>query len=175
MSETMEKSKISVFLQEACLQHRFIRSKDASNIVERPERLRAVNVGLSAAISRLETVFSKESIISPDAADELTAALDNLKLTPSGTSPQLPVRLIKSTAKVQLLNNQAVKFVHGDIDGDVYLENLIRWSKESRDKIAQDSTEIPQSLSQGDLYCKPIFFFYLRNGLNIPLQYVQNL
>ncbi|KAK7690176.1 hypothetical protein QCA50_006827 [Cerrena zonata] len=155
MSVTMGKSETSVFLQEACLQHRFIRSKDVSNIVERPERLRAVNVGLSAAIARLETVFSEENTVSPDAADELTAALNNLKLTPSGTSPQLPVKLIKSTAKAQLLDNQAVKFVHGDIDGDVYLENLIKWSKESRDRIAQDSTEIPQNLSQGDLYLCP--------------------
>lgn len=163
MSEASGTSDVSVFLQEACLQHRFIRSKDVSNIVERPERLRAVNIGLSAAISRLEAIFPKNTTGPSDlsdVADDLTAALDKLKLTPSGTSTQLqvPVKLIKSGAKFQLLSNKAVKFVHGDIERDVYLENLIKWSKESREKIVQDGTEIPQGLSQGDLYCKYPFF-----------------
>ena len=47
----------AVYLQDACYQHRYIRSKDLSNIVERPERLRAVKVGPAAAIARLEEVL----------------------------------------------------------------------------------------------------------------------
>lgn len=156
-SPQQEKHKVSVFLQEACLQHRFIRSKDVSNIVERPERLRAVNIGLSAAISRLETISpdSGETTTLPSSTtDDLTTALDKLNISAaSESSAQLPVRLVKSDAKVQLLNNEAVKFVHGDIDGDVYLENLIKWSKESREQITKEGSEIPQGLSQGDLYC----------------------
>lgn len=164
MSLSTDTTEISVFIQEDCLRHRFIRSKDVSNIVERPERLRAVNIGISAAISRLESVSSgfdssnepvipTESKSDIDLTDDLTAALDKLKLASSSYPTPLPLNLVKSSAKVELLNNPAVKFVHGDIDGDMYLENLIKWSKESRDRIAQDGTEIPSPLSQGDLYC----------------------
>ncbi|CAL1712270.1 unnamed protein product [Somion occarium] len=166
MSLSTDTTEISVFIQEDCLRHRFIRSKDVSNIVERPERLRAVNIGISAAISRLESVSSgfdssnepvipTESKSDIDLTDDLTAALDKLKLASSSYPTPLPLNLVKSSAKVELLNNPAVKFVHGDIDGDMYLENLIKWSKESRDRIAQDGTEIPSPLSQGDLYLCP--------------------
>jgi histone deacetylase HOS3 len=44
----------AVFLQNICFQHHFIRSRDTSAIIEKPERLRAVNVGLAVAIAHLE-------------------------------------------------------------------------------------------------------------------------
>ena len=77
-------------------------------------------------------------------------------------------------APTTLLNNNAVKFVHGDIDGDVYLENLIRWARECADKIREGASEIPEHLSQGDLYCS-YFLPILRDiiSLNYALtQYV---
>ncbi|PPQ64835.1 hypothetical protein CVT24_008200 [Panaeolus cyanescens] len=153
----------SVFIQNACLQHRYIRSKDLSNIVERPERLRAVNIGLAAAIARLEELVglprAQESNTSGEAAavapNDLADIMNNLKIgsSPGPTSPL--VGLVNSEATVDILNHTAVKFVHGDIDRDVYLENLVLWAKASRDKIANGQSEIPEDLSQGDLYLCP--------------------
>ena len=146
----------AVFLQDACLQHKYIRTKDTSHIVERPERLRAVKIGLSAAISRLE-----ESLPVTDAenseADSLVEAIENLKLEQEDSAelrlPKgLPVQVVPSSAKVDILNHPAVKYVHGDVDGDVYLEKLVEWARHSVEKISNGESEIPSGLPQGDLY-----------------------
>ncbi|KAJ7618738.1 Arginase/deacetylase [Roridomyces roridus] len=142
-----------------CLQHRSIRSRDTFNIVERPERLRAVTIGLSAAISRLAgfTVSSKTSV----EPDELAAQLGRLNIESSSASPpqkaaaELPVSIVRSAASVDILKHPAVKYVHRDINGDVYLENLACWTKESKEKIEKGESEIPEHLSQGDLYLCP--------------------
>ncbi|KAL4249411.1 Histone deacetylase HD type 1 [Abortiporus biennis] len=164
-------AQTTIFLQETCLKHQFIRSKDTSNIVERPERLRAINVGISAALSRLETARTNRESLSPTPVkgespqeskhlDELTAVFNKLKIVHSHESSPSPrshprANIVKSSASIDILNNPAVKFVHGDIDGDVYLENLIKWSKESRDNIANRGSEIPECYNQGDLYLCP--------------------
>jgi histone deacetylase HOS3 len=153
--------KTAVFIQNACLQHRYIRSKDTSNIFERPERLRAVSIGLSAAIARLEglsnsitpepTMTSESSNKGPD-SDDLADVMNNLKIDSELPTYQSPVSIIESHATVDILNHPAVKFVHGDLERDVYLENLTTWAKESYQKISKGESEIPESLSQGDLY-----------------------
>ncbi|KAI0335750.1 Arginase/deacetylase [Cubamyces sp. BRFM 1775] len=151
----------TVFLQKSCLQHRYIRTRDNSHIVERPERLRAVNVGLAAAVARLEETTpaasssaagASSSAASPkrEEEDELTQALGKLQITSS--SPRGPVSFVHSDASVELLNHPAVKFVHGDIERDVYLETLKVWAKDSQDKVAKGESEIPEGYSQGDLY-----------------------
>ncbi|CCL99724.1 uncharacterized protein FIBRA_01746 [Fibroporia radiculosa] len=162
--------KTAVFLQKACLQHRFIRSKDTSSIVERPERLRAVNLGLAAAFARLnnsnstsaqtavksEGLSGSSSVQNPtEGTDELTAALEHLNITSSSISPQLSqgrVEFVHSDATLDLLNHPAVKFVHGDITEDMYLGSLKRWARYSKDAISRGDSEIPSHLSQGDLY-----------------------
>lgn len=45
---------IGIFIQPACLQHKYIRHSNASHVFERPERLRAVLLGVAAAAARLE-------------------------------------------------------------------------------------------------------------------------
>jgi hypothetical protein len=60
--------------------------------------------------------------------------------------------IVKSQANVDLLDHEAVKFVHGDIEGDVYLENLKAWAKNSKEEIVERGSEIPEGLPQGDLY-----------------------
>lgn len=157
----------SVFLQKACLQHRYIRTRDNSHIVERPERLRAVNVGLAATVARLEEIAPPASAPTPgpgatggkpaeEDADELTKALGKLQV--SGSSSDLttkaPVTFVHSDASVDLLNHPAVKFVHGDIERDVYLEKLKALAKDSQDKVNKGESEIPEGYSQGDLYRK---------------------
>ena len=123
--------------------------------MERPERLRALNVGISAAIARIEAASSSTTADGPangvnsSTDDDLTNALQNLDLT-QGTKVKV-VDIIKSQASSNLLNNKAIKYVHGDIDGDVYLENIIKWARESVEKIKQEGSEIPAGLPQGDL------------------------
>jgi histone deacetylase HOS3 len=155
-------SKPAIFIQDACYQHQYIRSKDTSAIVERPERLLAVKIGLAAAIARLEdgvAGISANEAVTPkfqpkaDDTEDLIAAMNRVTLTNDAKLPSSHFSITHSTASVDLLNNAAVKFVHGDIDGDVYLENLKSWSAASRDKIATEGSEIPEGLSQGDLYC----------------------
>jgi histone deacetylase HOS3 len=154
-------SSTTVFLQDACLQHKYIRTRDSSHIVERPERLRAVKTGLCAAIARLEethpvSTSSSEDAISSD-TDSLIAAIENLKLEQAQTDSLLPkghpVQLVRSSAKVDILSDSAVKYIHGDVDGDTYLEKLTEWTRHSIDKISTGQSEIPSELPQGDLYC----------------------
>src|SRR5713226_6672412 len=103
----------TIFLQDACLQHKYIRTKDSSHIVERPERLRAVKIGLSAAISRLEeslpVVTSASTTTTTRAedseADPLVDAFENLRLERQDSvklplAKRLPVQVVRSSAKV---------------------------------------------------------------------------
>ncbi|KAI0079527.1 Arginase/deacetylase [Panus rudis PR-1116 ss-1] len=155
-----------IYLQAACLKHQYIRSKDTSHIVERPERLRAVNIGIAAGLSRLAegSLQGSENITTnsrtSNEEDALASALD--KLTIAGPSSDggagalmLPAKLVKSGAAVNLLDNPAVKFIHGDVDKDVYLEKLVKLAHESRENITQDGSEIPAGWFQGDLYLCP--------------------
>ena len=153
---------VAVFLQKACLQHRFIRTRDNSHIFERPERLRAVNVGIAAGIARLEESAPPVSpnatsapSSKPEEEDELTKALGKLQLSAPSRSEQpgrVPATVIHSSSSVDILNHPAVKYVHGDIEGDVYLETLKRWILESHDKVSVGESEIPEGFNQGDLY-----------------------
>ena len=158
---------LTVFLQDACLKHQYIRSRDLSAIVERPERVRAVKAGLAVALSRLEglDITPRRGHLplpvdapnaDPSNPDDLAKALNQMTLGASTAVPPesktSPIRVIHSTAFVDILNNPAVKFVHGDIDEDVYLEKLKEWVTTSTDKISKGESEIPLSLPQGDLY-----------------------
>ncbi|KAF7300517.1 hypothetical protein HMN09_00936200 [Mycena chlorophos] len=154
----------AIFLQDACHNHRFIRSRDTSTVVERPERLRAVATGLACAIARLEEMsvarVQTEGTAprKPMDPDELASQLGKMDLAQpvaSGSGSSTPVAIVRSSASLSILAHPAVKYIHGDIDGDVYLENLVRWVKESKEKIEQDGSEIPPHLSQGDLYLCP--------------------
>jgi histone deacetylase HOS3 len=151
----------AIFLQDACLQHKYIRTRDSSHIVERPERLRAVKIGLSAAISRLEESLpittNATAAVEDSEADSLVDAIENLRLEQDSAEPIRlpkghPVQVLQSSAKVDILNHPAVKYIHGDVDGDVYLEKLVDWARHSVERISNGGSEIPSGLPQGDLY-----------------------
>jgi histone deacetylase HOS3 len=182
LTSTNPTKETAIFLQDICLQHRFIRSRDTSAIVEKPERLRAVNIGLAAAIAHLEqplttTKVEGSALSSGSADDDLAAALGRVNLAAQGAdlleSLPSPVSVIKSAASVDMLNHAAVKFIHGDVDGDVYLENLKVWARDSHDKITKGESEIPEGLSQGDLYREPCirYCFLLQDSYIVPLCY----
>jgi|SRR5882762_5089800 histone deacetylase HOS3 len=154
----------AIFLQDVCLLHRFIRSRDTSAIVEKPERMRAVNIGLAAAMAHLEESFASTLIQSAGSpilstastSDDLAAALGRMNLATKDVDPlefqSSPISVVKSVASADMLNHAAVKFIHGDVDGDIYLENLKRWARDSHGEILKGGSEIPEGLSQGDLY-----------------------
>lgn len=142
----------TVFLQDACLHHKYIRTRDSSHVFERPERLRAVKIGLCAAISRLEETQSvststSKGVISSD-PDSLIAAIENLNLEQTTTDSPLPkghpVQVIRSSAKIDILGDSAVKYIHGDVDGDTYLEKLTEWTRHSVEKVSSGQSEIPR-------------------------------
>ncbi|KAI0252391.1 histone deacetylase domain-containing protein [Lactifluus subvellereus] len=162
-ASTRSNPTTTVFLQDACLQHKYIRTRDSSHIVERPERLRAVKIGLCAAISRLEETLPPTTNVAASSGasetDSLIEAIENLKLEQNPVDFSLPkghpVQVVQSSAKVDILNHPAVKFIHGDIDRDVYLEKLIDWARDSMEKISHGQCEIPSELPQGDMYMCP--------------------
>ena len=163
---------VKIYVQEACLKHQYIRSKDLSNIVERPERLRAVNVGIAAVLARTSEVSSQpsataEPVKAEKEEDDLVQAIGRLDITQAGPSGLKTgaVEVIKSSAKLNILDHAAVKYIHGDIEGDVYLETLKRWIHESHDKVSQGGSEIPEGYNQGDLYreCRVSMVTYMRS------------
>lgn len=151
---------VKVYLQEACLRHQFIRSNDTSTVVERPERLRAVNVGIATVMARTSASAIQGGTATASNKDEqneddLASAIGRLNIGHPNVQDLTGsvVEVVKSSAKVNILNHAATKYVHGDIEGDVYLEKIIGLSKESKDMISSGGSEIPDSWSQGDLYC----------------------
>ncbi|KAG1852059.1 histone deacetylase domain-containing protein [Suillus tomentosus] len=150
---------VKIYLQDDCLKHRFIRSRDTSSIVERPERLRAVKIGLAAAIARIEEAEGalKPSDANVSVEDELAAALGKMDIATSdaGLIRARSISVTRSTATVDLLDNAAVKYVHGDIDGDVYLQTLKAWARDSEDNITKKGSEMPEGMPPLDLYLCP--------------------
>ena len=159
-ASTCSNPTTTIFLQDVCLQHKYIRTRDSSHIFERPERLRAVKIGLCAAISRLEETLPPTTNVAAGSGgsetDSLIEAIENLKLEKKPVEFSLPkghpVQVVQSSAKVDILNHPAVKSIHGDIDRDVYLEKLVDWARDSMEKISHGQSEIPSELPQGDLY-----------------------
>ena len=152
---------VGIYLQDDCLKHRFIRSRDTSGIVERPERLRAVKVGLAAAIARIEEAgrASKHADSDVSVEDELATALGKMGIATSDTEiiRAHNISVTRSTATVNLLDHAAVKYVHGDVDGDVYLQNLKTWARDSEDNITKKGSEIPEDMPPLDLYRACLF------------------
>uniref|UniRef100_A0A0K3C9Q7 FGENESH: predicted gene_2.402 protein n=1 Tax=Rhodotorula toruloides TaxID=5286 RepID=A0A0K3C9Q7_RHOTO len=122
--------RTAVTLQPACANHRYIRNTDIGTIVERPERLRAVKVGVAAAWARLEErevaqggerwrpIEAKEV----DQDSELDALLGGLSIGGAGkTSVETrrrkrevvggPFDILESSA-VLALDNSALRYIH---------------------------------------------------------------
>jgi len=129
----------------------------------------ANEVNVTDGSSAGNTVASRSDVIKPKSdvgTEELEAAMGRITITQPtaqqpAISPAVPITIIQSQASLDLLKHPAVKYVHGDIDQDVYLENLARWMQESSDKIANGESEIPKGLSQGDLYRQFCLFLWM--------------
>lgn len=134
-SSSTDPEPMGLFIQPACLQHKYIRHANASHIFERPERLRAVLLGVAAAASRLEEEDAAAVMASgavkeasePQAKaekDDLTSLLSSLSIasstTPTRPTPfALPIHLTvvpPPTAPVSagqiLLHHRALQLSH---------------------------------------------------------------
>ena len=173
----------AIYLQDECYKHKHIRSKNLSTIVERPERLRALKMGLAGAIARLEAgpdasiaVLNKRQ----DIEEELSTALGKLSLStaqqqPGGAYDPFAIRPIDVVAIVKpdlnlkdLTQHPAVRMVHaatgddGINDSLEHLNRLAIWARESEDKIRSGESEIPPGFPRGDLYRETVFSRFTR-------------
>ncbi|CAE6488192.1 unnamed protein product [Rhizoctonia solani] len=157
--------RLSIHVQPSCSEHRYIRDKDLSTIVERPERLRALAVGIAAAIALNEATIPGLSISNDATAgqDGLTISTEKSLQSDENITLSTPVaRIIRYARPVDatFLSNPAVRMVHAleedttPDSGEEYLSQLSRWALESEDRIKAGNSEIPkgEGLSQGDLY-----------------------
>ena len=133
------RARVRIAIQDACRKHRFLRWPDDSGIVERPLRLRAVNLGIAAAHARLSTPVVPE---------------------PAGLVLSGEVEVVRSSARLDLASS-AVAFVHSESNeapgtsGGAslsYPAQLKAWTQAAAAAHAAEASEIPAHLPQGDLY-----------------------
>lgn len=157
-----------VFIQPEGAKHVWRRPGTAfslDNIVERPERLRAVNCGLAAGLARLEAIQRAVKPEQQDQPDDLVKALEGLALGASAAGAENSIGLAQPTvifsrpAPGGLIRSRAVEFIHhppSDDPTDVrYLDSFVSWVKACEGKWAAGESEIPEELPQLDLYRAP--------------------
>ena len=185
MAWTPDAPDTAVYLQDECYKHKYIRSKDVSAIVERPERLRVLKIGIGAAIARLEASRDAYMLLNKrrDIGEDLSTAFDKLNISsaqkePEGAYDPFAIRPIDVVTIVKpnlnlkdLTLHPAVRMVHAATDDDAindsleHLNRLATWARESEEKIRSGESEIPTGFPQGDLYSKP-FFLHVSPGLS---------
>ncbi|KAF8600397.1 Arginase/deacetylase [Ceratobasidium sp. AG-I] len=156
--------KLSIHIQPACAEHRYIRDKDLSSIVERPERLRALGVGIAASIALAELAAASKELTT----DSLVDSLNNLDLeskeATQGKSSVVQISRHPAPDDASFLANPAVRTVHAleedtsaSSTGEEYLSQLAGWVSAAEGRIKGGESEIPEGegLSQGDLYLSP--------------------
>lgn len=149
--ETTRHAETVVILQDACYGHRFSRPRTSranlSTIVERPERIKACVLGVSAAYVRLGERHQDGAF--PIYSDRDPASL-----------PTIPFRIQKSSRRLPL-GSQAVTNVHGTkwmeelkIMCDTAEAKLAAGGKELQrpDMDRGANGEVPERLHEGDLY-----------------------
>lgn len=133
-----------IYLQDVCLRHRFIRGKDTSDVYERPERIRAINIGIAALHARLETLNH-------------TGTSTTTSQQPNSSIPPAPLTIVRSAATIDMRVHKAAIAVHSGEDEDggqwCLADELDEWCVRSLLQIQQNGSEIPEQFEQ-DLYCK---------------------
>ncbi|KAK4240877.1 hypothetical protein C8A03DRAFT_30953 [Achaetomium macrosporum] len=149
--EPTRRAETVVILQDACYGHRYSRPRASraqlSTIVERPERIKACVLGVSAAYVRLGERHQ-------DGAFPLSPESDAASL------PSIPFRIQKSTRRLSLAS-QTVTNVHGT----KWMEELKMMCDAAEAKLAGGGKELqrpdidrgpnakaPQKFHEGDLY-----------------------
>ncbi|KAF8328210.1 histone deacetylase domain-containing protein [Cantharellus anzutake] len=145
-------SEVAVLLQPRGLLHRFIRHRDLSSIVERPERLRAVAIGIAAARAALE-VQRDRADPALGVTDGLVDAILKLRIDGIESTGGIAFHILSANFSSNSLASAAVRFIHGE--PSEYLSKVLSWALNSEDVIRRGESEIPKGFSQGDLYLCP--------------------
>jgi len=146
MSKAESTRPLGLFIQPACLQHRYIRHANSSHIFERPERLRAVLLGVAAAVARLELAQAdfKKACDQNDASqasigtqgrgaitandlsiappDDLSSMLSSLSITSSAFTPPAHLNIVPPLTPTLapgqvLLHHPALQLAHSPPPG----------------------------------------------------------
>ncbi|KAL0253699.1 hypothetical protein I308_101075 [Cryptococcus tetragattii IND107] len=183
---------LGLYIQPACLQHRYIRHTNASHIFERPERLRAVLLGVAAAVAGLEQ---------RNTADDLASLLSSLSLVspaqPTAHLHLVPAPPLPPTPGTILLHHPAVQLAHSPVPdapfpyigppstgssgagfpSSSYLRDLVKWANGAVDRIKQTGCEIPEGLglNPGDLYLGPGSIIAIEGAIQTVCQAVDHV
>ncbi|QRV77976.1 histone deacetylase family protein [Ceratobasidium sp. AG-Ba] len=173
-----DRGKLSIHVQSACAEHRYIRDKDLSTIVERPERLRALAIGVAAAIALTEASQPPASTDTTAHPDDLIKHMEMISLngdpeTSSTSSSVVDIVRHSAPPDASFMNNPAVRMIHALEEdtaagsGEDYLSQLSRWVSDVETRLKAGESEIPdgEGLSQGDLYLGPRTLFAISGAL----------
>jgi histone deacetylase HOS3 len=144
---------LGFIFQSACHLHRYTRNDSDAHIVERADRLRSVFMGIAVAHGRLLANDvgkgkGKEKVKQAHDETDLEDLLNNLNINaPKSIFQDWPFS-IASTPRRLPFTAEAVKFAHGE----AYSARLAGYISDVSSKHAKQESEVPEPLSQGDLY-----------------------
>lgn len=159
---THEQRNVGVILQSLCHLHRWTRTNNDLHIYERSDRLRSVRLGIAAAHGRIRAAYphrvsvkGKERAQENQPQDSLESLLENLTIKPNGTGAQDSGTLhegypfsVSTTQRRLSLFSPAVALAHGPD----YVARLTSYLTGVAKAHSASESEVPDDLSQGDLY-----------------------
>ncbi|KZT60610.1 Arginase/deacetylase [Calocera cornea HHB12733] len=149
------KAQVALFSAPACSLHTYIRTSNSSTIVERPQRLRAVAVGLACALARLEEVISGASTPVAGPSNSSVSVPDFIQLVDPATYSDIDIRTHEATAYVHNTLAALEDERTPDSVEKVYIDRLYDIVGACLDKVSLRESEIPAEWPQGDLYLSP--------------------
>jgi histone deacetylase HOS3 len=126
--QTLPAPELDVLFVPPAANHRYVRGNDNSLIVERPERINAVLLGIAAVMGRVQASSDNgkgkeregSSSSLPDTADSLSEAMEQMGLAEDASSVHRPIRVLLSDRDLSLDSPEpAVAFVHAHEDEKV--------------------------------------------------------
>lgn len=160
-----EGGRTAVYLTTTSLEHQFIRNElDRIYIVERPERIKAVVLGVVNAWTFLE---ARSKVILGDElgkGDSLSGMMSRLELgqeKKGGIVGKGAFDILISNTKMEI-DSPALQYIHSNLASSLppsssYLAQIVTRARDSPSLIHIPPlySEIPETLSQGDLYLSP--------------------
>lgn len=147
------KAAIGFISQASCYLHRYTRNDSDAHIVERADRLRSVFMGVAVAHGRfkatkLDKGKGREDVKASEDLSDLEKLLGGMNIAaPKDIAEGWPFS-ISSVSRTLPLKSAAVDFAHGP----EYSQKLLSYISDVAARHASKESEVPEHLSQGDLY-----------------------
>ncbi|EJU03261.1 Arginase/deacetylase [Dacryopinax primogenitus] len=154
-ARTLPHIPVALFSAPACALHTYIRTSHISTIVERPQRLRAVAVGLACGLARLEDALHDKQASLPDASSLGSSAPDFLQLVSPAEYRAIDIRTHEATRYVHNKLADLEEERDPDSTEKAYIGRLHELVETCVEKITVKQSEIPEEWPQGDLYLSP--------------------